>query len=161
MNYKTFSQSIENYLVNVPAILAIDTAARYLGGLDAVLPEKYLYVYVEKIIPELKHLTIKDEDGIYFFKQIKVSSFSKIDYTENFGIKCCTEEQIIKDILKRGYNYQKKTGLWGLIGYNLTRIIGGYCYNYTVEGARDRLKRILPKRYIDIFEKIVINNEDY
>ena len=161
MRYRTFSETIEKYLANRPAVLAIDTAARYIGRLDAELPEKYLNVYVEKIIPELKEVRIEEEDDVYYIRQIKISSFDKIDYEEDeYGIKCSTEEQVVKDILKRGYRWDLKIGMWGAIGYGLTRIVECYCHNYTIEEAKKRLKD-LPKRYMIVLKKIVVGMENY
>ena len=161
MGYRKFAESIEKYFTNKPVVLAIDTAARYIGILDAELPEKYLNVYVEKIIPELKEVRIEEEDGVYYIRQIKISSFDKIEYKEDkYGIKTSTEEQVVKDILKRCYRWNLKIGMWGAIGYGLTRIVECYCHNYTIEGARERLKD-LPKRYMVVFEEIFSGMEDY
>ena len=84
-----FYELVRKYLVNKPAILAYSSAAKYEG--------LTIEVYVEDFLPELSDLK---------FKQIKLDSFDDIDYAEDEkGIKCCSSEQIMYDLIKRDYEY--------------------------------------------------------
>ena len=89
-----FYELVRKYLVNKPAILAYSSAAKY-EGLTYREYVKKIEIYVEDFLPEL--------DGAKF-KQIKVNSFESIEYDEDGkGIKCCSSEQVIYDLLQRDY----------------------------------------------------------
>ena len=89
-----FYELVRKYLVNKPAILAYSSAAKY-EGLTYREYVKKIEIYVENFLPELSELK---------FKQIKLDSFDDIDYDEDEeGIKCCSSEQIMYDLIKRDY----------------------------------------------------------
>ena len=91
-----FYELVRKYLMNKPAILAYSSAAKY-EGLTYREYVKKIEVYVEDFLPELSDLK---------FKQIKLDSFDDIDYAEDEkGIKCCSSEQIMYDLIKRDYEY--------------------------------------------------------
>ena len=96
-----FYELVRKYLVNKPAILAYSSAAKY-EGLTYCEYVKKIEVYVEDFLPELSELK---------FKQIKLDSFDGIDYAEDEkGIKCCSSEKVIYDLIDKEYRNEKTIG---------------------------------------------------
>ena len=94
IEHDEFYELVNKYLINKPAVLAYSSAAEYRELAYCEYIEK-IEVYVEDFLPELNELK---------FKQIKVDSFDGIDYAEDGkGIKCCSSEQVIYDLLQRDY----------------------------------------------------------
>lgn len=157
LTYKEFYKFIEDNFKDKEAILALDTAARYTGELTSSLPEE-VSIYVRKRITDFDK--IKETFRI---KQITVDSFSKIEYIlDNQGIKCCTDNQIVADILKKSYLQKKLTG-FGILNYNFYRIVESYFFKYTTKGGIFRLKYEfkLPKKYWKILDSYLKSFDEY
>ena len=157
LTYKDFYKFIEDNFKDKDVILALDTAARYTGELTSSLPEE-ITVYVKKKDSEFD--TVKEPFKI---KQIVIKSFFKIEYIlDSQGIKYCTDNQIVADILKKSY-FQKKITGFGTLSYNFYRIIEGYFFRYTTETGIFKLKYEfkLPKKYWKTLDNYLKSFDEY
>ena len=146
--HKNFNKFIEDNFKNKDVILALDTAAYYVGRLTSDLPEK-ITIYIKS-----ENKSLKGMINSFLIEPIVVTTFKDIEYiSDTNGVKYCTEEQIIADILKRDY-IQRENLDYSIPSYDLYKIVDTYFFYNTTKKGIYKLKEEfnLSEKYYSILD---------